>query len=143
MNLIASFALLLQPGVEEILMEKQRLQHNYEFLSYGLIAAWLILVVYVLMMVSRQQKLKKEIAGLPRQGLLAARHPRHKSDGEGHAPPHETFAAELRRPQWLSPIERELGEHQFVIAGSIRFDPIGRRQVHLAPQVVELLLSAS
>ena len=72
MNLIASFALLLQPSVEDILMEKQRLQHNYEFLSYGLIAAWLILVVYVLMMVSRQQKLKKEIAGL--KAMLEEKH---------------------------------------------------------------------
>jgi CcmD family protein len=72
MNLISSFALLLQPGVEEILMEKQRLQHNYEFLSYGLIAAWIILVVYVLMMVSRQQKLKKEIASL--RAMLEERH---------------------------------------------------------------------
>ena len=72
MNLISSFALLLQPGVEEILMEKQRLQHNYEFLSYGLIVAWIILVVYVLMMVSRQQKLKKEIASL--RAMLEERH---------------------------------------------------------------------
>jgi len=72
MNLIASFALLLQPSVEDILLEKQRLQHNYEFLSYGLIAAWLILVVYVLMMVSRQQKLKKEIASL--KAMLEEKH---------------------------------------------------------------------
>ncbi len=72
MNLITSFALLLQPSVEDILLEKQRLQHNYEFLSYGLIAAWLILVVYVLMMVSREHKLKKEIAGL--RAMLEEKH---------------------------------------------------------------------
>ena len=72
MNLIASFALLLQPSVEDILLEKQRLQHNYQFLSYGLIAAWVILVVYVLMMVSRQQKLKKEIASL--RAMLEEKH---------------------------------------------------------------------
>ncbi len=72
MTLITSFALLLQPSVEDILMEKQRLQHNYEFLSYGLIAAWLILVVYVLMMVSREQKLKKEIASL--RAMLEEKH---------------------------------------------------------------------
>ena len=41
-----------------------RLQRNYEFLSYGLIAAWVILVVYVLMMTNRQKKLKREIATL-------------------------------------------------------------------------------
>ena len=72
MHLITSFALLLQPSVEDIMLEKQRLQHNYQFLSYGLIAAWLILVVYVLMMVSRQQKLKKEIAGL--RAMLEEKH---------------------------------------------------------------------
>lgn len=72
MNLITSFALLLQPSVEDILIEKRRLQHNYEFLSYGLIAAWLILVVYVLMMVSRQKKLKKEIASL--KAMLEEKH---------------------------------------------------------------------
>ena len=72
MTLITSFALLLQPSVEDILMEKQRLQHNYEFLSYGLIAAWLILVVYVLMMVSREHKLKKEIASL--RAMLEEKH---------------------------------------------------------------------
>ena len=32
--------------------------------SYGLIAAWTILVVYVLMMVSRERKLKRAIADL-------------------------------------------------------------------------------
>jgi len=64
MTLLTSFALLLQPSAEDILLEKQRLQHNYEFLSYGLIAAWVILVVYVMMMVSRQRKLRKEIASL-------------------------------------------------------------------------------
>ena len=41
-----------------------RLQRNYEFLSYGLIAAWVILAIYVIMMTSRQNKLKQEIATL-------------------------------------------------------------------------------
>jgi CcmD family protein len=71
MNSIAPVALLLQ-SVEDILMEKQRLQHNYEFLSYGLVVAWAILVVYVLMMVSRQQKLKREIASL--KAMLEEKH---------------------------------------------------------------------
>ena len=57
------YALLLQ-SAEDIDREIRRLQHGYEFLSYGLIVAWLILVVYVLMMVSRERKLKREIAGL-------------------------------------------------------------------------------
>ena len=44
--------------------EAARLQRNYQFLSYGLIAAWVILAVYVLMMVGRERKLKREIASL-------------------------------------------------------------------------------
>ena len=55
---------LLAQSVEDITLEMQRLQRNYEFLSYGLIAAWVILVIYVLMMVSRQRKLKQEIERL-------------------------------------------------------------------------------
>jgi hypothetical protein len=57
------FALLLQSS-DDVVREIARLQHNYEFLSYGLVVAWLILVVYVLMMVGRERKLKREIAGL-------------------------------------------------------------------------------
>jgi len=57
------FALLLQSS-EDIAREIARFQRNYEFLSYGLVVAWLILVVYVLMMVARERKLKREIAGL-------------------------------------------------------------------------------
>jgi CcmD family protein len=57
------FALFLQ-SAEDVTREIQRLQHGYEFLSYGLIVAWLILVVYVLMMIGREKKLKREIAGL-------------------------------------------------------------------------------
>lgn len=41
-----------------------RLQRNYQFLSYGLMAAWIILAAYVLMMMSRQRKLRQEIATL-------------------------------------------------------------------------------
>jgi hypothetical protein len=57
------FALLLQSS-EDIAREVARFQRNYEFLSYGLVVAWLILVVYVLMMVARERKQKREIAGL-------------------------------------------------------------------------------
>ena len=54
----------MQPSAEDVAREIARLQHNYEFLSYGLIVAWVILVVYVLMMVGRQKRLKREIANL-------------------------------------------------------------------------------
>jgi hypothetical protein len=54
----------MQISPEDITREIARLQRNYEFLSYGLIIAWLILVVYVLMMVARERKLRREIASL-------------------------------------------------------------------------------
>jgi len=57
------YALLLQTA-EDVTRELVRLQRNYEFLSYGLIIAWVILVIYVLMMVQRERKLKREIASL-------------------------------------------------------------------------------
>ena len=50
--------------MEDLQREALRLQHDYEFLSYGLIAAWVILAVYVMMMIGRQKKLKREIEGL-------------------------------------------------------------------------------
>ena len=59
------FALmLLQASPEDITREMERLQRNFSFLNSGLWVAWLVLVVYVLMMVSRERKLKREIAGL-------------------------------------------------------------------------------
>jgi CcmD family protein len=48
----------------QLATKEEILQHQYEFLSYGLAAAWVILAVYVLMMVGRERKLKREIAGL-------------------------------------------------------------------------------
>jgi hypothetical protein len=60
--LLAQAASAVSP--EDIAREAARLQRNYEFLSYGLIVAWLVLVVYVLMMVSRERRLKREIASL-------------------------------------------------------------------------------
>ena len=39
-------------------------QHNYSFLLLGLSAAWVILAIYVLMMIAREKKLKREIASL-------------------------------------------------------------------------------
>ena len=60
-----SFPLLLaQATADDIVREAARLQRNYQFLSYGLMVAWIVLVVYVLMMVSRERRLKREIAGL-------------------------------------------------------------------------------
>jgi len=61
-----SFPMLVvqaMPG-DAVMREVARLERNYEFLSYGLTVAWVILVLYVLMMVSRQRKLKREIASM-------------------------------------------------------------------------------
>ena len=56
--------LLLQASAEDITREMERLQRNFAFLNSGLWVAWFVLVIYVLMMVSRERKLKREIAGL-------------------------------------------------------------------------------
>ena len=45
--------LLLQASAEDVTREIERLQRNFTFLNSGLWVAWLILVVYVLMMVGR------------------------------------------------------------------------------------------
>ena len=66
MHFLTQTLLLAQagPDAEAVAREIGRLQHNYEFLSYGLVAAWVILAIYVMMMVSRERKLKGEIARL-------------------------------------------------------------------------------
>jgi hypothetical protein len=64
MHAFLPFVLAQAVTPDDIVREAARLQRNYEFLSYGLIVAWLVLVVYVLMMVSRERRLKREIASL-------------------------------------------------------------------------------
>jgi CcmD family protein len=56
----------------QIATPEQVLQHQYEYLSYGLTAAWVILGVYVLMMAARERRLKREIAGL--RAMLEEKH---------------------------------------------------------------------
>jgi hypothetical protein len=63
-SLIHTLLLAQASPDEAVTREIARLQHNYEFLSYGLTAAWVIMVVYVLMLVARERKLKQEIARL-------------------------------------------------------------------------------
>jgi len=41
---------------------------NFTFMFYGFLAAWLILVVYVLSLVSRERKINEQLKGL--KGLL-------------------------------------------------------------------------
>jgi hypothetical protein len=54
----------ISPADKAVLDELARLQRNYQFLSWGLMVAWLVLVAYVLMMVARERRLKREIASL-------------------------------------------------------------------------------
>jgi CcmD family protein len=56
--------LLAQVSPGDVSLEIERIHRNWEFMWRGLIAAWIILAVYVLMMVSRQRKLKHEIERL-------------------------------------------------------------------------------
>lgn len=41
---------------------------NFTFMFYGFLAAWLILVVYVLSLVSRERKIAEQLKGL--RGML-------------------------------------------------------------------------
>jgi hypothetical protein len=67
------FALmLLQASPDDVVREMERLQRNFTFLNSGLWVAWLILVVFLLLMVSREKKLKREIAGL--KAMLEDKH---------------------------------------------------------------------
>jgi len=56
---------------DDITREFERLQRNFQFLSYGFAAAWVILIVYVLLMVGRERKLRQEIRSL--QNMLEYR----------------------------------------------------------------------
>ncbi len=65
MHLLSRLPLLVaQVSPEDIQREYNRLQRNFQFLSYGFSVAWIILAIYLLMMVSRERRLKREIASL-------------------------------------------------------------------------------
>jgi len=57
--------MLLQTAPDDaVLAEIARQQRNFTFLNSGLWVAWLVLVVYVLMLAGRERKLEREITGL-------------------------------------------------------------------------------
>ena len=64
MNWISQVLLLAQVSADDVAREITRLQRNFEFLSYGFAAAWIVLTIYVLMMVGRERRLKREISSL-------------------------------------------------------------------------------
>jgi hypothetical protein len=55
---------LAQASADDVAREIARLQRNFEFLGYGFWAAWAVLIVFVLTMVSRERRLKRQIASL-------------------------------------------------------------------------------
>lgn len=65
MHLLSRLPLLFaEASPEDIQREFNRLQRNFHFLSYGFAAAWIILTVYVLMMLGRERKLKRQLTSL-------------------------------------------------------------------------------
>ena len=64
MSFLSNSLLLAQVSADDVTREIGRLQRNYEFLGYGLTVAWVIMVGYLLMMVARERRLKREIADL-------------------------------------------------------------------------------
>jgi CcmD family protein len=64
MHWISQVLFLAQVSPDDVTREVARMQRNFDFLSYGFAAAWIVLVVYVLMMVARERRLKREIASL-------------------------------------------------------------------------------
>jgi hypothetical protein len=72
MHVPPSLILLAQAmSPDDITREFERLQRNFQFLSYGFAAAWVILIVYMLLMVGRERKLRQEIRSL--QNMLEYR----------------------------------------------------------------------
>jgi CcmD family protein len=64
MHSIPHILLLAQVSADDVAREMGRLQRNFQFLSYGFAAAWIILALYILMMVGRERRLKREISSL-------------------------------------------------------------------------------
>ena len=53
--------LLLQADFDPIRDEIGRLQRNFQGLIWGFIAAWLILIGYILMLTVRERKIRREM----------------------------------------------------------------------------------
>jgi len=56
--------LLLQADFDPIRDEIGRLQRNFQGLIWGFIAAWLILIAYILMLTLRERKIRREMERL-------------------------------------------------------------------------------
>ncbi len=60
-SLTPLLGLLLQAEFDPIREEIGRLQRNFQGLIWGFIAAWVILVGYVLMLTVRERKIRREM----------------------------------------------------------------------------------
>ena len=56
--------LLFQADFDPIRDEIGRLQRNFQGLIWGFIAAWLILIAYILMLTLRERKIRREMERL-------------------------------------------------------------------------------
>jgi sensor c-di-GMP phosphodiesterase-like protein len=55
------FATLIQTAGK---FTPEQYQHNFVFMFYGLLTAWLVLLAFVLLLVSRERKLQRELERL-------------------------------------------------------------------------------
>jgi CcmD family protein len=64
MHFLSHLLVLAQVTPDDVAREVARLDRNFSFLWYAFAAAWIVLTIYVLMMVSRERRLKREISNL-------------------------------------------------------------------------------
>ena len=63
-SLVMPIAALLQAQYDPIRDEIGRLQRNFQGLVWGFVAAWLILLIYTVMIVFRERKIRREMERL-------------------------------------------------------------------------------
>ena len=57
-------AILLQAAYDPIREEIGRLQRNFQGLIWGFVAAWVILLLYTMMLAARERKIRREMERL-------------------------------------------------------------------------------
>lgn len=63
-GLLIPLAVFLQAPYDPIRDEIGRLQRNFQGLIWGFVAAWTILLLYTLMLVARERKIRREMERL-------------------------------------------------------------------------------
>ncbi len=64
LTLTPVMAVLMQAAYDPIREEIGRLQRNFQGLIWGFVAAWVILLVYTLMLTARERKIRREMERL-------------------------------------------------------------------------------